>query len=205
MAKRRTLEQAIGEELKRLREAAGVRQEAVAFAAQRFGLNWTQPTVAAIENGRRSLSLGEAGMLGSIAFWSGIARPPRRLLDFIPDTDEWVILAPGHEAPLRSIRWLYGTYEEQEAAPGYGGPSRDAGIITETDRKAARVLRVAPERVAQAAIELWNRGLAEERDRLVGDPAASAQKRGRVTRGLVRQLGQRIKEMKRRERRQADG
>jgi transcriptional regulator with XRE-family HTH domain len=221
MAKRRTLEQAIGGELRRLREGSGARQEAVAHAAQAFGLNWTQPTVAAIEGGRRSISLGEAGMLNSILAWSGVSRRPLRLLDFIPDTDEWVIVAPGHEAPLRSIRAWYGTYEEQEAAPGYQprppSGTRDTTItppagtlalagtapkvfITEAERKAARALKTTPARVTQTAHALWGHSLDEERDRRVGDPAASAQKRGRVTRTLTQQLRQRITR-----RRKADG
>jgi transcriptional regulator with XRE-family HTH domain len=192
MTKRRTLEQAIGGEIRRRREDAGARQEALAFAAQGFGLNWTQPTVAAIENGRRALSLGEAGLLGMIATFAGLS-PRLRLLDFIPDTDEQVIVAPGHEAQLKKIRWLYGTLDEQEGIRGDHQAVRVEPIITEADRKAARALRVNPETVRWAAFQLWGHGLVEERDRLVADPAATAQKRGRVTRGLVARLRARIK------------
>jgi hypothetical protein len=56
-------------------------------------------------------------MLPSILTRAGIGIS--RVLDLFPDTDEWVIVAPGHEAPLKSIRWLYGTQEEKEAAPVY--------------------------------------------------------------------------------------
>jgi transcriptional regulator with XRE-family HTH domain len=207
MSTTRTLEQVIGAELRRRREAAGARQEAVALTAQRFGLNWTQPTVAAIERGRRGLSLVEAACLPWIAAWTFDFRP-WALGDFIPDTDEVVILAPSsQETSLRALRPQYAglgaTHE------GYAGEERPAGppppppggLVTEADRKAARALQIEPEEIVAAARALWGRGLEEERNRLVDDPAASPQKRGRVTRGLVRQIQQRIRGTKTRGRR----
>jgi transcriptional regulator with XRE-family HTH domain len=229
MTTHRTLEQAIGGELRRLREANGVRQDTVASAAQMFGLNWTQSTVAAIEGGRRSLSIGELGMLPMIVTQADIYRPwVSRVLDFFPDTDEWVIVAPGHEAPLKSIRWLYGTQNERERAPGYkppakssvrvtpatgtlalvGEPAQASGIgsdvETEAERKAARVLDVSPEAVLRAAMGRWGHSLANERDRRIGPragtlaPRSLQAVRGRVTRELVSELKPVIKRRRRR-------
>jgi transcriptional regulator with XRE-family HTH domain len=213
MAKRRTLEQAIGGELKRLREAKGVRQDTVAHSARMFGLNWTQSTVAAIEGGRRSLSNGELGMLPTIATQAGIWIS--RVLDFIPDADEQVIVAPGVEAPLKSFRWLYGTQEEKEAAPAYdprrglradsvqitpsagqlalsGSASltmRASGTLcfaTEAERKAARALGVSPDAVLSAAVNQWGHGLADERDRRIGTRAETLSRRSlQAVRGRV--------------------
>jgi transcriptional regulator with XRE-family HTH domain len=187
----RTLEQAIGGELKRLRESRGVPQGAVANAAYLFGLNWTQSTVAAIEGGRRSLTIGELGHLPTILQVVGIPNVGR-VVDLIPDTDERILIWPGHEAPLKSVRWFYGTVEEREAAPGY--EAKPPGmVITEAERKAARALKTTPARVSQAAQELWHHSLDEERDRLTGDLAATPQKRGRVTRLLMRDLKRKIR------------
>lgn len=45
--------------LRQRREAAGLTQDRVTTAARGLGLNWTRATVAAIEIGRRELSLAE--------------------------------------------------------------------------------------------------------------------------------------------------
>ncbi len=49
----------IGEQIRRLREAAGLRQDDVARRAKLRGLPWNSATVAAIETNRRDLSLDE--------------------------------------------------------------------------------------------------------------------------------------------------
>ena len=54
-----TLERTIGQEIRRRREAAHVSQETLAIAARNAGLPWTRATVAAIELGRKQLTLGE--------------------------------------------------------------------------------------------------------------------------------------------------
>ena len=60
MSQSKTLTQAIGERIRYLREATGLRQEDIASSARgRFGLLWTQATVAAIETGKRHLTVEE--------------------------------------------------------------------------------------------------------------------------------------------------
>jgi transcriptional regulator with XRE-family HTH domain len=206
----RTLEEAVGGELKRLRKASGLRQEAIARVAQGFGLGWTQPTVAAIESGRRHLTLGELGMLPMIIVNAvgqlAIPGPPYirlgRVLDLIPDTDEWVRVAPGQEAQLKQVRWLFGTLKERvaamkerEGAVALYEMRRPEGVlfITEAERKVARALKTTPERVSRAAHTLWGHSLDEERDQRTGDAAATPQKRGRVTRRLLLELKRTIK------------
>lgn len=53
----------IGSRMRALREEHDKRQDEVASAARRWGLRWTQATVAAVETGRRDLSLGELLLL----------------------------------------------------------------------------------------------------------------------------------------------
>src|SRR4029453_14277174 len=125
--------------------------------------------------------------------------------DFIPDTDEVVMLAPSRqEVTLRAIRPQYArlgaTTEgaQGETRPGASAPAGTVppppgGFVTEADRRAARALRVEPEAIAAAARALWGHSLDKERDRQIGDVAATPQKRGRVTRLLVRDLKRTLK------------
>jgi transcriptional regulator with XRE-family HTH domain len=199
MAEHRRLEQAMGGELKRLREAQGVRQDTIAYVAQKFGLSWTQSTVAAIEGGRRSLSIGELGLLPTIATMAGIF--VQRVLDLMPDTDESVIVAPGIEIPLNRFRSLYGSREERESAPSFALPEK-RHIATEAERKAGRALGASPVAVLRAAVDRWGHSLADERDRRIGaraetlSPRSLQAVRGRITRKLVRELRPRIKRRK---------
>jgi hypothetical protein len=96
------------------------------------------------------------------------------------------------------VRYLYATDEERKAmelpaTARLTRPLSEGFRITEVDRAVARKLGVLPAVIPPAAHRLWRRNLDEERDRRVGDPAASAQKRGRVTRGLVRELAATLK------------
>ena len=67
MHQAKPLWRAVGDELRRRREARGLRQEEVATVARRWGLQWTRSVVAAIEAGRRRLSLEEFLLLPWIA------------------------------------------------------------------------------------------------------------------------------------------
>lgn len=54
-----TLDQVIGANVRRLREAQGWSQDQFATLARNKGLNWTRSTVAAVEAGAKTLDLGE--------------------------------------------------------------------------------------------------------------------------------------------------
>jgi transcriptional regulator with XRE-family HTH domain len=80
-----TVDQAIGQRLKELRLELGLRQDQVATAARKAGLDWTQATVAAIERGNRALSLGEWFLLSTvIGFATGYATHQVELADLLP-------------------------------------------------------------------------------------------------------------------------
>jgi transcriptional regulator with XRE-family HTH domain len=197
----RTLERAVGGELKRRREAQGLRQDAIAHAAELFGFNWTQSTVAAIEAGRRRLSIGEFGALPMIFAQAGLFIAC--VVEFFPDTDESVIVAPGIEAPLNRIRSLYGTREGAAAAPAWE-PRILLAAASDAERKAARVLRISPDALLRLAVDRWGHTLAAERDRRIGVRAATLSRRslqavrGRVTRELLDELKPRKRTGKRR-------
>jgi len=207
----RTLEQVIGAELKRLREASGALQEAVALAAQQCRLDWSQATISAIEAGRRGLSIGELGLLPQIVHAAKLVPTPIRVLDLIPETNEVVVVAGSRQAPLRVARSLFRSVSESlrlsETLSHRVFRAGQRTPVTEADRKAARKLRTTPDTIKSAALTLWGRSLSDERDRRIGGgvttlPPRSLQAvRGRVTLALTREIQQFIKARKRRKKR----
>jgi hypothetical protein len=209
-----TLEEAIGAELRRRREAAqGVTQEAVAAQAQAYGLAWTQATLAAIELGRRQLSVGEFAMLPLILNSAGLTGGRALgLWELLPDTDEDIDLTGAGEVgvPVRIVRGLFQP-PAQAAAPSPAVPKRRRPGIGEAERKAARQFSVTPATIMRAARTLWGMTLTQRRDLLVSkrtdpmlrlDPAEARTPgwsrrlqaiRGHVTRELLEQLRPRLK------------
>jgi transcriptional regulator with XRE-family HTH domain len=85
MSKFLTLDQAIGQRLREARLELGLRQDQIAEAAARVGLGWTQSTVAAIERGNRTLSLGEWFLLSTlIGHATGFVTHQFELADLLP-------------------------------------------------------------------------------------------------------------------------
>jgi len=169
----------------------------VAVAAQQFGLAWGQATVSAIEAGRRGVSVGELALLPSILERAGITTTRLTISELIPgDPTTSASLAPGATLPLATIRALFGQGSTVLMPLSGALTLTGHGAITEVDRRVARALKVSPEAVAQAALRAWGRPLHSERDARVNDLAASAQKRGRVTRQLLRELKPTIRRRK---------
>jgi hypothetical protein len=109
-----TIERAIGQHLERLREERRATQSEVATAAQAFGLAWAQPTVAAIENGRRQLTLGELVLLPMILaevdhrgqLEAGSIVPA--LWELIPTDGTFRVSPGGHDVPADAVRHAFG-------------------------------------------------------------------------------------------------
>jgi len=208
-----TLEQAIGAELKRLRESRGIGQEAVAAAGQMYGLHWTQATIAAVELGRRQLSLGELALLPRVLKEAGLTDGRvLALSELVPAMDEEVLLSPGLQLPLRVARGLL-ERENEKAGASTGQvmvvPMK-ARIIGEAERKAARLLGVTPEAVMAAAKELRWGSLTARRDLQVSWRAKAALKddprrlqaiRGHETRRLIEELRMQLKGVAKKKRR----
>lgn len=198
MTKFTTLEQAIGQQMRRLREAAGVRQETIAAAARFWRLpTWTQATVAAIELGQRGLSVGEFVTLPLLFHEAGIGRPSGghlELEDFVPRMVDGFpnvpVVPDGFGMPLRIVRTLL----RGGHPPASVQPDRAETGPGEAERKAARKLGCSPNDIVAAARQLWGHTLSEERDQRIGKRAEKLDRRslqavrGRVTRALVRDL-----------------
>lgn len=194
----KSLRAVVGERLRSLREDRGARQEDVADAVRLAGLEWTRSTVAAIEAGRREVSLEELLLL-SLAY--------RLPLSFFFEGDGRVDLTPGATATRSVIRaklngdtqrwgpddwdvpsdrvWpeflaLLTNWHSRYAwawpdmPEGTGGmlAAAEAARAGEAEHTVAKRFGVAPVGVSMAAFGRWGRGFTAERDRRVADEAA---------------------------------
>lgn len=64
-AKRPTIDQLVGHNVRRIREERGITQDDVAREARAVGLAWSRSTVGALENGGKTLDLGEVVLLAA--------------------------------------------------------------------------------------------------------------------------------------------
>jgi transcriptional regulator with XRE-family HTH domain len=179
-----TIEQAIGQEIRRRREAAGIGQSALAAAARQYGLPWTRALVAAVELGRKRLTLGELALMPIVLAEAVTGGLVLSLRDLIPDDDRLVAVGPGLELPLRVARpLLLGDDDTSSTARALllggddsewtselkevGAESRAVEAAGDAEQKAALALRISPEFLVDAAHQRWGRGLTAERDRRV--------------------------------------
>ena len=193
MTQAKPLKAVVGARLREWREAAGLRQDTVAAAARRdLGLPWTRATVAAIEIGRRDLSLAEFLALPFLAAsfpfipdlrWrrldafvtmpaEGVARQP----PVIALTPEATIRDEYLEAVLRGAEVVDARVTVKNAAAQVPAIAWHTGSAFRKDRrqadderldaegKAARRLGVSTSVIADTARRLWGRTLTEERD-----------------------------------------
>jgi transcriptional regulator with XRE-family HTH domain len=186
-----TIEQTIGQEMRRLREAAGIGQSAIAAAARAYGYRWTRAYIAAIERGSKQLSLGELAMLPLLLYDAQVTPTVVNLHQLIPDdgTDTRLVsVGPGLELPIRFARDMLlgdrpttrpagralvatGTLTDapapQELPLIRNVDPRAVEAAGDAEQKAAGVLGVTPELLVDVAHRLWGRSLTAERERLV--------------------------------------
>jgi len=203
----RTIREVVGENVRRIREAAGARQDDVSTAARGVGLSWSRSKIAALERGDKALDLAEivllAEALGMIA-----GQPVSIAADLLAGNGA-VRLSPVTRIPREALRRSLSEPVELFVIPGDAerkrGPlgifpdaARAQTMAGEAEERAGRTLGLSKIEVAYLAVDLWGRTLGEERDGRVGDdvPLSSrAAKRGRVTRQLVQELRARLAEV----------
>jgi transcriptional regulator with XRE-family HTH domain len=189
----------VGANVRRLREAAGARQDDVAIAARELGLHWHRSKVAALERGEKPIDLAELVLVAELL--GELANQDIRLSDLLEGdgavrlTSEVVV----YSAALR--RYLNGRPVSIGIpdVPGLSADDLHAGSAVmkvmskrmsqlagedvnfrsslkhvatstgEAEERAGRVLGLSATDVASLAIGLWGRTLTEERDRRVGD------------------------------------
>ena len=195
----------VGARLRARRELRAWRQEDVAGRMVGLGQDWQRVTVAAVEQGSREASALELILLAGV-----FRRSLQAFLALEPDVETGIVL-DGAEWPEEAVlvvskpgmrlRWATIVRDVLTAAGGVeavtvGGPVEShRAPPPEADVKAARALDVGVPELQQAALVLWKRSLAEERDARLGDvegvPARTVQaRRGHLTRQLLGELRQ---------------
>ena len=215
----------IGRRVREIREDRGLRQEEMAQRLQAFGVPWNRSMTAKVERGERGVTLEEAVLLalaldvsleelvpaaGKVALTSMAPAVPlatvravlagadRRKLKIgdIPLFTRAVQESIEQSVELLGVYgriWPEATMEDavraEEAASG------------EAEMKAAKRLEVDPVLVSVAAFKTWGRSLTAERDARAGvgqdiSRASLRAHRGQVTRQLVAELAEVVKEAK---------
>ncbi len=208
-----TLQDLLARRLRALRLAHNARQEDVARGALSLGLDWTRSTVAAIEAGRRVLSIEELLLLPAIVgIGYGAACRLDELLGVTPQgfeewRDEPIALTPSLVVNLREI-WpaimsdagradlvnrlptlgvdaLVTVSEPASASANALAPTVQRAAFGLAERHAADRLGVSPLAVSVAAHRLWKRSFSDERDRRVSEQGDAGPRTLRARRGHV--------------------
>ncbi len=186
-----TLDEQLGQRVKEVRKGLGWSQADVADLARDQGFRWSQPTIAQIEKGARSLSGVELIVLAFVLeatvaeLTAGIELPE----------DPW-------EPALRGLKEGVKKWKQLLKKAGFTN-----GLVTikvlkaieiasgrEAERAAARKLGIDSKLLAAGAFRLWGHGLTEERNDRVAKRAGSTSVksrqalRGHVTRDLLKEL-----------------
>lgn len=205
----------MGKILQELREDYGARQDDLARAARGAGVPWTASSVAALETGRRALTLDEACQLASIFGRLGLAaaaiarRSPPGALEIRADKDRILISLFGRSvAQDTGLRWeqsLAQLRAGEQAFKAFPDVTREIMAAARDDedgvleQRIARRFKVHGLTVAVAARLSWGRGLTEERDRRSAAAVAGRSRRagqtlrGHVTRDLLAELAPRLR------------
>lgn len=191
----------VANNLRRLREAAGRRQEDVAVAARQLGLDWGRSTVGMLEADHYELKAAELLLLPLVLLRAGIGDVTLAAL-LVGDEENVQVGTVGlfkGEVPkllgrkASAVTW--GTTEVFEVVEAGGHPYAVPRVFGEAEQKAGRRLGVPARVVMGAALNLWGRSLAEERDARVAESApaeAGARSlqalRAHATRALLAEL-----------------
>lgn len=210
----RVIREVIGEQVRRLREEAGLRQDDLSRAARLYGLTWDRARIGDLERGEKALDAEE---LALIPVFLGVALGRLVTLKDLVPVDELLQLSPTITGTGEALLEVYaakpvggfvtaegGWLEPGSAATVVAGTVNGRAVVglapDDAEVKAARKLGVPPIEVAEAALRLWSCSLSERRDRMVAeradagsDPDRLRAIRGRVTRVLVDELEQAIR------------
>ena len=209
-----TLQEVLAENIRRVRQEEGLRQDEVAGKARSAGLQWTSVTVATIETGQRDVAAEELLLL-PIVF-------DRPLSDFIateadvirvsdtaavlPKTLQAVVSGEWDSRPLparRAIPYLSERLDKRivKAIRSYHLEENHLtyflvaeGRRGEAERKAAQTLKSDATTITAASIALYGRDLTTERDSRAEDGATEGQDRRAVRGHVTRRLLSEIKE-----------
>lgn len=159
----------LGQRLRALRKGGDKRQEDVAVAARGYGLAWRRATVAAIETGRRQLSVGELFLLPAVLTRLAVGRTGATapasgglvVADLLPEHgDQWAALTPGTNVRVRGLRALLGDTAE---------PMTEQDFDTPHSRQTRRA-----QTALQRSIQDWTKHTDTTWRRIMGRPLTAA-------------------------------
>jgi transcriptional regulator with XRE-family HTH domain len=213
--RQQTIREVVGENVRRIRDEAGARQDDVAAAARGVGLSWTRSKIAALERGEKALDLAEAVLLaeamgevsgrpvgvadllagdGAVRLSREVALHRKALRRFLNGDPVKVLVRDIPGGPERMQKALAKVPAMLKRMELLAGP--DASLETmrhaetvagEAEERVGRTLGVSKMDVAYLAVGLWGRTLGEERDRRVGDDVPLASRSAKRGR-VTRQL-----------------
>ncbi|BBZ15866.1 helix-turn-helix domain-containing protein [Mycolicibacterium gadium] len=191
-----SLAQVIGRNARAIRLSGGFTLEQVAIATRNRGLRWSESRVADLEAGRVAANIATLVAV-SLAFTDLDSRGVT-LHDLI-----------SHERPIEMNENLIVTSEQLgqllagDVVDVQFGPrpyEMDPNFFhvkpefqakydawSETDKRAAKTLRISKPLLREVAMSLWNTSFATERDRRAGR-GANAQQRGRISRQMFDEI-----------------
>jgi transcriptional regulator with XRE-family HTH domain len=171
-----------GANVRRLREAKGWTQDALAMQTRRAGLLWTGSVIAAVESGRRAINLDELILLAL-----ALGLPVGELLAELVRARSVEIggVKFSHQAVEAVLEGRATVKSKEDPVQIAAGGAAEIAL--------ARELGVEPEVIAKVAVRRWGHGLTQQRDE--ESPAgASAKARGHVTRRLYAQIREALRE-----------
>jgi transcriptional regulator with XRE-family HTH domain len=222
-AEKPTLAKVIGVNVRRVRETYGWHQDETAVRARDWGLDWTRQVVSAVEAGARRVSIEELVLLsrvlhttpadllagvGEVQLTEGATASLDAFRHALA-SDQSKSFAKGFHVPMPKAtapatnrkweRWWPELLNQDDGGAGLLLDARRAAHL-EAERVAGRKFKVEPMDIAVAAYGLWGQSLTAERDARVAAEEYDAglrsiqAVRGHVTRKLLAELGQVIKE-----------
>lgn len=224
MRKPLTFDVALGHRLRRVREDQGLTADDIARHSTVLGLDWDRSTVGRIELGKRRVTAAELfllprlyGLSGPglveilpterVALTAAVAATPDALASVLSESDraghEGWSLPKWDELVAQTLDQLKASAPKTAAWARAAAPGAESSwVVAQASRhakedattKAAARLGATSLHVAVAAEQLWDRGLAEERDARVEamgpTPSTRARqaRRGHATRALLAEL-----------------
>lgn len=214
------LQTVIGENAREFRLNAGLTLDQVSTAAKRRGLKWSESRVADFEAGRIApslttllavcLALNDAGCteakLPLFVKYGGNTIKINDTLELLDTDIEKLLLGkpvtrsepreptPGDTTSM--LGWKRTPFERKvmhHHEASIVTAARNAKMAGATEERIRKSLRISPLLLAHLSAALWDRSFSEERDHRAG-AGASAQKRGRVSRGMQAELESAIEE-----------
>ena len=190
------IDDVIGQQIRVLREQAGVPREFLVLVARRSGMDWKTSTLQLIESGRRRLTTGELFLMPHVLTEALGHERTFELQDLVPHEGTHLLALTPHckayPVGIHELIQRLGVFTDKTPSFIEFDPRLRSMDFDEVTIRAAKVLSVSSKVVADAAGRLWNRSLMAERDRRLQaetDVLGTIQaRRGHIVRALQEEI-----------------